>query len=122
WPALGEIERYFLAPRGQQWFNTGGNDTASLICEGLAGTENLPAQNGRIDLHLYMWGHPEHGVLFFYNLWGGGYAQTCSSKGDPNHLRQWVRSLHNDPMPLGLYVPFEAAWQALKEFIQSGGA
>src|SRR5581483_5400152 len=37
WPALGEIERYFLAPRGQQWFNTGGNDTASLICEGLAG-------------------------------------------------------------------------------------
>jgi len=25
-------------------------------------------------------------------------------------------------MPIGLYVPFEAAWKAVKEFIETGGA
>ena len=119
---LGEIERAFLAPPGKQWFNTGGNDSASLIAEGLFGSEKLPAHEGRIDLHLYLWGHPQYGVLLIYKMWGGGYDATCSSKGDPARLRQWVRTLHDDPMPIGLYVPFDKAWEAVKEFIGTGGA
>ncbi len=122
WPRPGDMERYFLAPAGRRWFNDGGNDTASLIAEGLFGTERLEPNKGRVDLHLYMWGHPDHGVLLLYKLWGGGYGGTYSSKGDLSRLRQWVRSLHDDPMQIGLYVPFEAGWKAVKEFIETGGA
>jgi Immunity protein Imm1 len=36
-------------------------------------------------------------------------------------LREWVRNLHNTPLPVGLFVPFESAWKAVKEFIEMDG-
>ena len=122
WPDPQELKPYFFAPPGQEWFHTGGNDTAGLGIEGVDGTGHLPQGKGRIDIDLYIWGMPGLGVLLIYTKWGGGYKETYSSKGDLRRLREWVRSLHNTPLPVGLFIPFERAFEAVKEFIETDGA
>jgi Immunity protein Imm1 len=32
-----------------------------------------------------------------------------------------VVSTHDTPLPIGLFVPFETAWEAVKEFIETDG-
>ena len=86
------------------------------------GSGHLEPNKGRIDVDLDMWGHPEHGVLLIYSKWGGGYKETYSSKGDLHRLREWIRSLHRTPLPVGLFIPFDKAWQAVKEFMETDGA
>jgi hypothetical protein len=110
-----------MAPEGREWFHTGGNDTAGLDAEGVEGTEGLPANGGRIDIHLDMWGVPKLGVLLIYRKWGGGNKLTYSSRGDMSRLENWVRSLHNTPLPVGLFIPFAPAFRAVKEFIETDG-
>jgi hypothetical protein len=44
-----------------------------------------------------------------------------SSKGDLRRLRELVRSTHDTPLPVGLFIPFEQAWKAVKEFIETDG-
>jgi len=68
-----------------------------------------------------MWGNPELGVLLIYSKWGGGLKETYSSIGDLTRLREWVRSTHDTPLPVGLFIPFEEAWKAVKEFIETDG-
>jgi hypothetical protein len=115
------LERYFLAPPGRRWFFETENDSASLTAEGVDGTEHLEADKGRIDVDLDMWGNPEHGVLLIYSKWGGGLKQTYSSKGDFARLRERVRSMHDTVLPVGLFIPFDKAWTAVKEFIETDG-
>jgi hypothetical protein len=105
-PDPRELKPYLFAPPGQEWFYTGGNDGASIDAEGLDGTDRLPANQGRIDLRLLMWGIPNVGVLLIYSKWGGRHRETYSSKGDPRRLHEWVRNLHNTPLPVGLFIPF----------------
>ena len=121
WPSLAELQPYFLAPKGQEWFYSSGNDGGGLYLEGVHGTENFEESKGRIDVHLLMYGDPNLGVLLIYCRHGGGFDVTYSSKGDNSHIREWVRTLHNDPMPVGLYIPFAEAWNAVKEFIETDG-
>lgn len=122
WPPLVELEPYFLAPKGKEWFYTGGNDTAGLTLEGVEGTEHLPEGKGRIDIRLSMWGNPALGVLMIYEKVGGGHLEVYSSKGDMRRMREWVRSLHDTPLPVGLFVPFNRAWLAVKEFMETEGS
>jgi len=121
WPRPEQLQHYFLAPRGQEWFYANGNDSAGLSAEGVDGTEQLEANKGRIDLDLDMWGNPNHGVLLIYSKWGGGHKEIYSSKGDLGRLREWVRTLQGDLRPVGLYIPFDQAWKAVKEFIETDG-
>jgi len=121
WPDPEVLEPYFFAPPGEEWFHTGGNDTAGLDAEGADGTEHLAPNKGRINIGLSMWGVPGLGVLLIYTKWGGGNKLTYSSRGDLSRLREWVRSLHNTPLPVGLFVPFAPAFQAVKEFIETDG-
>lgn len=121
WPPLSALEPYFLAPRGKEWFYTGGNDSGSIRLEGLNGTEHLPFGRGRKDIKLSMWGNPELGVLLQYARYGGVARQDWFSKGDMGKIRQWVRSLHGDPLPVGLFIPFDQAWLAVKEFMETEG-
>ena len=122
WPDAEWLKPYFLNPPGRQWFQTGGNDSASLVIEGVEGTEKLEANRGRIDVKLSLWGNAELGVLLIYSKWGGGYRQTYSSRGDLTRLRELVRSLHDTPLPVGLFIPFDNAWRAVKEFMETDGA
>ncbi len=58
WPDLTELQPYFLAPAGQQWFGAGGNDGASLSLEGVDNTEHLLPGEGRVVIDLMMTGDP----------------------------------------------------------------
>jgi hypothetical protein len=121
WPQPKELERYFLAPPGQRWFFETGNDSAALWDEGIDGTENQEFGKGRIDVGLEMWGHPKLGVLLIWSKLGGGFRQVYSSKGDLTRLHKWVHSTHDTPLPVGLFVPYETAWKAVKEFLETDG-
>jgi hypothetical protein len=33
-----------------------------------------------------------------------------------------VRSSHGSPLPVGLFIPYEKAWSAVKEFMETDGA
>ena len=121
WPELWELEPYFLAPKGKEWFYTGGNDSAGFDVYGVDGTGHLQKGKGRIDVRLSLWGNPEHGVLLIYHKYGGGVGELYSSKGDMSRIREWVRTLHGDARPIGLYIPFAEAWKAVKEFIETDG-
>jgi hypothetical protein len=122
WPLFDEIEPYFRKPPdGRGWFHDSGNDSARLDAIGVDGGDDLPFGRGRVDVNLWMWGHPDLGVLLIYQKAGGGHHEAFTSKGDLSKLKQWVRTLHGDPMPIGLYIPFERAWLAVKEFIETDG-
>jgi len=122
WPRPADIERYFLAPPAKRWFFETRNDGASFDAEGVEGTQHLEPGKGRIDISLELWGHPEHGVLLIWSKMGGGHEEMYTSKGDLRRLRELVRTLHGTPMPVGLYVPFDVAWKAVKEFLEGDGA
>lgn len=121
WPRLDWLRPYFLGPPDRRWFESEGNDSATLSLEGLEGTEGLLLHEGRKDIQLGMWGRADLGVLLIYTKWGSGPRQDFSSKGNLSLLQQWVRSLHDTPLPVGLFIPFESAWEAVKEFIETDG-
>jgi hypothetical protein len=122
WPKSSQLERFFLAPKGQEWSYYGGNDQWGLDAQGLYGTEGLP-QPDRVDVHLYMTGHPGLGVALGYNKWDGRVkkAFAYNSKGDLRRLLEHVESAHGTLLPIGLFVPFPVAWKAVKEFIETDG-
>ena len=68
-----------------------------------------------------MYGNPEFGALLLYTKSGGGFDDYFCSKGDISRIHQFVRTLHNDLRPVGLYIPFTQAWLAVKEFMETGG-
>jgi immunity protein Imm1 of predicted polymorphic toxin system len=121
WPEPKQIEHYFFARPGEEWFQDHENDGAILMAQGVYGTEDQPLGQGRVDIDLQIWGKPGLGVLLIYSKWGGGYEDTFSSKGDLRRLSEWVRSTHGDPLPVGLFIPFIKAYDAVKEFIETDG-
>lgn len=123
WPDSKDLEPYFLVPPGKEWTYPGGTDSWVLTAEGLYGTEHLKPKTGRVDVSLYMVGHPRHGVTFTYHKWDGHEQRktSYSSKGDLSRRLEFVRSLRRDLMSIGLFVPFPEAWKVLKEFIESDG-
>lgn len=121
WPSIKWMEQFFLAPEGKEWSYLGGNDNWGLGVEGVEGTGHLEPYKTRIDINLNMWGYPGLGVLLYYTKWGGGYSEHFTSKGDMSHLKEWVRTLQGDLRPIGLFIPFPAAWNAVKEFMETDG-
>jgi Immunity protein Imm1 len=123
WPSPNELEHYFLSASGRrQAFDTTGNDCWGLSAEGIDGTEHLPAIDGRIDIRLTILGNLDHGVLLHYDKPAVEGSGLYYSKGDLKRLWEWTRTNHGDLMPVGLFIPFESAWSAVKEFIETDGA
>ncbi|HMK41490.1 MAG TPA: hypothetical protein VK451_08010 [Methyloceanibacter sp.] len=120
WPDPQQLKQYFFAT-GNRWLQDNQNDGAILMEQAAYGTDHLPVDKGRVKINLLLWGKPELGVLLFYEKFGGGYADVFSSKGDMSRIREWVRSTHGDPLPIGLFIPFAPAFQAVKEFIEIDG-
>jgi len=122
WPDASELEPYFLAPKGQRWSFQGGNDHWGLSVEGLNDTEHLDiGDRSRADIHLEMVGHSEFGVLLYYQKVGGGFDEVFTSKNDLGRLKEWARTLQSDLWPIGLFIPFDKAWFAVKEFMETEG-
>jgi hypothetical protein len=121
WPDLKWLEPYFLK-REPRWFAGTGNDSAGFSAQGVDGTEHLEPGKDRIDVRLDLWGNPNLGVLMIWSKSGGGHREMFTSKGDMARLRELVRSTHDTPLPIGLFIPFDAAWKAVKEFIETDGA
>ena len=122
WPSLVTLQAYFQPPPvGRGWFHDTGNDSASISLLGVDGTDHLEFARGRVDIRLSLWGNPDLGVLLIYEKIGGRDRQAFCSKGDLGRIREWVRSTHDTPLPVGLFVPFPKAWLAVKEFIETEG-
>ncbi len=121
WPSLAQLEPHFLAPNGSQWVR-GGNDSWGFSVQGLEGTEEKLFGRGRKDINLDLWGIPDVGVLIIYDKIGPpGFRDAFTSKGDMSRLSELVFSLHDTPLPVGLFIPFPKAWLAVKEFMESEG-
>lgn len=121
WPSPDQLRPYFIAPPGQEWFYATGNDTAGLRLEGIEGTEQYEWGRGRIDLVISMWGHPKHGMLIMYQRQGEVNGEIFFTKGNMSLIRKHTRSLHDTPLPIGLFIPFAQAWLAVEDFILSEG-
>ena len=67
-------------------------------------------------------GDLKHGILLWYNKSGGRQWVAKYSKGDPTKWRQWVETPQGDQMSAALFIPFETAWKAVKEFIEREAA
>jgi len=119
WPDLREMEPYFLNPERQGRFERG-SDGASLTIEGVNGTEHLSGKD-RINVELLMWSDRHHGVMLIYSKVGGGYREVYTSEGNLIRLREYVLTRHGDEMPIGLYIPFHKAWEAVREFVETDG-
>jgi hypothetical protein len=123
WPESEWLAPYFLTDAGRRvaFDDPYGNDSWALRVDGLHGTGHLPEFNGRVDLVLIMVGHLDHGVLLCHQRWGPKGTRHYS-KGNFSRLRDWVETKHGDLRPVGLFIPFEAAWRAVKEFMETDGA
>jgi hypothetical protein len=126
WPDPRDLESFFRPPNetteGKDWLCGGSNDSWNLKVRGLYGTDGLP-EIDQVKVILYMSGHPVHGVYFQYDKWDGRIKrkQTFFAKGDLSRLFEFVRTIHGDPLSIGLFVPFPVAWKAVKEFIETDG-
>jgi hypothetical protein len=122
WPAPNELQRFFLAPKGQEWSFQGGNDSWGLDIQGLYGTEDR-AEIDRVNVHLYMIGNRDLGVYLGYSKWDGRIRHRYSfvPKGDLSRIGEFVESLHGTPLSAGLFIPFSVAWEGVKEFMATDG-
>ncbi len=118
WPTVPEIASYFEPRGGAAWSRPLGNDTASLTLEGVDGTQGLEQYRGRMDISLRLLAHAKYGVFLFYEKSRGA---RYSSKGDMTKVKTYVRTAHDDLRTLAFFIPFEKAWLAVKDFIESNG-
>ncbi len=121
WPRPDEIEHYFLGPPGRRWFFETRNDTAEFGGDGVDNTDHLPPGKGRTYVRLSLVGHPALGVLLSWSKWNSREGLDYHSKGDLSRLREPVFSLHGDALSAGLFIPFDRAWRAVKEFLETDG-
>ena len=113
WPELKSVERYFIGEQNDPWLSEANSDSALFSLEGLNGTDHLLPHEGRRDIRLSIWSHSLHGLLLMYEKTGDEFGDIYYSAGNLTRLREWVRSLHGDPLPVGLFIPYERAWIAV---------
>jgi Immunity protein Imm1 len=121
WPDQSWLAKYFLTRSGRRQFFALGNDSWGLTAEGVDGTEHLP-RPGRIDIDLTILGSADLGILLFYHRMSVLDGVSYYSRGDLRRLHEWVTTKDGDLMPIGLFIPFETAWNAIKEFMETDGA
>ena len=124
WPKLKVLEPYFLGGKEKRWVFKTDSDDASLNAQGADGTEHLEESEGRVDVDFFIVGHPNLGVLLMHKKyrWGGGLKDSYVSKGNLTCLDRYYRDSSGSLLAIGLFIPFEDAWKAVKEFIETDGA
>ncbi|MPZ41291.1 MAG: hypothetical protein GEU95_25245 [Rhizobiales bacterium] len=120
WPDPTWLAPYFLTDAGRRRAFDYDNDSWGLGIDGLNGTEHLQQYRGRIDIRLRIFGNVNHGVLLCHQKFGPDGIDYYSI-GDRGRLHEWVETMHGDLQPIGLFIPFEGAWKAVKEFMETDG-
>ena len=121
WPDRKWPAPYFLTPAGRRRGFETESDSWSIAAEWVDGTERLPREK-QIDIDLYITGKPDLGVLLFYDRWSATDGVSYYSKGNLRILRQWIVTKHRTRLPVGLFIPFEQALEAVVEFTETNGA
>lgn len=120
WPDLAWLKPNFLTTEGRKEA-FGEQESWGLGIDGLDGTQDLLPRTGRIDLDLHIQGDPHYGILLCWSVRGGGRSERKYSLGHVLRMNRWLRSGQGDRRPVGLFIPFEAAWLATQEFILREG-
>lgn len=124
WPDPEYVEKCLRDPATRAAMFAKGRDGGSFSIDGLYGTEGLPPRGGLVSAALYMYMNPGRGVTLQYFKWDGRVqkSETFHSRGDLRLLGRFVRSLHDTPLSLGLFIPFERGAVAVKQFLETEGA
>jgi hypothetical protein len=122
WPDLTWLSRFFLTAQGRREFFDGGNDCWGLTAEGVDGTGHLALHKGRLDVNLTILGHPTLGVMLQWRKTGRVPIETYYPKGDMTRVLQWTKDLRGYLHPVGLFLSYEGAWRAIKEFVEREAA
>src|SRR3954471_8458657 len=122
WPEPSKLEAYFLTREGRRSAFETGNDSWGVMANGVDGTDHLEKGGGRVDVNLNIIGSARHGVMLNFQKWDRGIKEDLYSKGDLSRLMRWTETRHGDVWPIGLFIPFESAREAIKEFMQRDGA
>lgn len=123
WPDPKKVETGLTDPYQRARLFDSSLDGGSFFIEGLYGTEGLGRKEGLVTAALYLHINPLHGAKLVYNKWDGRARQEFSfdSKGDLTRLGEFVRSMHGTPLSVGLFIPFEKGWQAIRDFMSNDG-
>jgi hypothetical protein len=121
WPDLVWLEPFFRSEVGRRQAFAD-RESYGLKLGGVDGTRYGRPSKGRIDIDLTIQGDLNHGILLWYSRSGGGQREGKYSKGDPANWRRWVETPQGDHMSIALFIPFETAWLAVKEFIDREAA
>jgi hypothetical protein len=123
WTDPSKIEHFFLDPRQRELLFLDREGGGVFSIEGLEGTEGLSSEAERVNARLYLAMLPQHGATISYHHWDGRIRKKIEfhSKGNLERINEYVRSFQGSPMQLGLFVPYEAAWNAVKEFMEGDG-
>lgn len=119
WPDPAIIKPFFSPGR----WASGGNDSWGFDAIGSDGVQRAPYGKGPSYATLTMTAVPHLGVTLQYDRWTKSIQkrESFNSKGDLSQLLTFVRSLHDDQLSLGLFVSFDRAWMATKQFLESDG-
>lgn len=117
WPSIDWLEPHFRAARG----------AVSPIQERRGGgrfeiEEEEHGVDSRIKATLLLYADPKYGLLLDYRRSSGEKRESFVSKGDLQRRLEWVKTQQGTPLSIGLFVPIERGWSALKQFIESKGA
>jgi len=129
WPESDALRNYFLTLDGRDSIYAGGNDSCALEISGLYGTENVKPYKDQtpqeratvIEASLIIYFNPQLGILLEYSRTGRGFQDSYFSYSDLGKIGLYVETLHNDLRSVGMYIPYEAAWPAVKEFMEREG-
>lgn len=115
WPDPAYVEPFFLDPVARAKFFKRW-DGGSFVVEDL---EVMPGELVTVALLLHM--NPRYGVKLNYTKSSHrtGQKLALSSKGDLSRLAEFTLSMHETPLSVGLFVPFEAGWNATRHFLRA---
>jgi hypothetical protein len=123
WTDAGKIEPFFLDSKQREAMFIRRQDDGLFSIDGMEGTDNLSREADRVNARLYLNMLPEHGVTISYHHWDGRSRKKTYfySKGNLDLINEYVRSFQGSPLQLGLFIPYEAAWRTVKEFMEGDG-
>jgi hypothetical protein len=121
WPDEKWLKPYFVTPAGRHAAFGRDNECWGITAECVEGTERLP-RDCQIDIDLTILGKPDLGVFLMYDRLSKKDGEALYSKGNMGMLRRWVTTRQGDQWPVGLFIPFERALQAVLEFIETDGS